>query len=70
MNNLRKNDVDSQVKFTLKNMKRAKLRSPVIDVTVKKDSLLVYVLNFFCPNDNANQEITATVYERDNCGAG
>ena len=37
-------------------MKRAKLRSPVIDVTVKKDGLLVYVLNFFCPNDNANQE--------------
>ena len=69
MNNLRKNDVDSQVKFTLKNMKRAKLRSPVIDVTVKKDSLLVYVLNFFCPNDNANQENNSDRLRRDNCGA-
>ena len=35
----------SQVEFSLKLMERA--GSPAIDVTVTKDSLLVYVLNFF-----------------------
>ena len=45
MNSPRKNDTESQVEFTLKVMKRA--RVSCIDVTVKKDSLLVYVLKFF-----------------------
>ena len=44
MNSLRKNDVKAQVEFTLKLWKG--LQSPVIDVTVTKDSLLLYVLNF------------------------
>ena len=44
LNNLRKNDVEAQVEK--KSWKV--LRSPVIDVTVKKDSLLVKcVLKFF-----------------------
>ena len=42
MNSLRKNDVEAQVE------KKLWLGSPVIDVTVKKDSLLVkFVLKFF-----------------------
>ena len=45
LNSIRKNKVEAQVKFTLKIMERA--RAPVIAVTVKKDSLLLYVLNFF-----------------------
>ena len=46
MNTLRKNEVGARVEFKFKIMERA--GSPVIDdVTVKKDSLLVYVLNFF-----------------------
>ena len=44
LNSLRKNDIEAQAEFTLKVMERD--RSPVIDVT-KKNSLLVYVLNFF-----------------------
>ena len=44
MNSLRKNEVETRVEFTLKLWKG--LGSTVIDVTVKKDSLLVYVLNF------------------------
>ena len=44
LNNLRKNDVDAQVEKKLWKV----LGSPVIDETVKKDSLLVkYVLKFF-----------------------
>ena len=42
MNSLRKNEVEAQVESTLKIMERA--GSPVIDVAVKKNSLLVYVL--------------------------
>ena len=38
-----KNDVEAQVEFTFKVVERA-IVSPVIDVTVKKDSLVVYVL--------------------------
>ena len=47
LNSLRKNEVEAQTEFTWKLMERA--GAPVIDVTVKKDSLLVYVLNF-CRN--------------------
>ena len=44
MNSLRKNDVETQVEKKLWKV----LGSPVIDVTVKKDSLLVkFVLKFF-----------------------
>jgi len=42
LNSLRKNDVEAQVEFTSKGP-----GSPVIDLSVKKDSVLVYVLNFF-----------------------
>ena len=45
LNSPRKNDVEAQLEFTWK--LRKGLGSPVIDVTVKKDSLLVYVLEFF-----------------------
>ena len=45
MNSLRKNEVEVQLETTLKIMERA--GSPVIDVAVKKNSLLVYVLIFF-----------------------
>ena len=45
LNSFRKNEVEAQVEFTLKIM--VGLGSPVIDVTVKKYSLLVYVLKFF-----------------------
>ena len=41
----RKNEVETQVELTWKIMKT--VRVTVITVTVKKDSLLVYVLNFF-----------------------
>ena len=44
LNSLRKNDVEAQVEKKLWKV----LGSPVIDVTVKKDSLLVkFVLKFF-----------------------
>ena len=45
LNSLRKNEVEVQVEFTLKIMER--VGSPDIDVTVKTDSLLVYVFHFF-----------------------
>ena len=45
MNSVRKEDVEAQVEFSLKVTER--LGSFVIDVTVKKDSLLVYVAKFF-----------------------
>ena len=41
---VRKNDVDAPVEFSLKFTKRARVNC--YDVTVKKDSLLVYVLKF------------------------
>ena len=41
LNSLRKSDVEAQVEFTLRVIKRG------IEVLVKKDSLLVYVLKFF-----------------------
>ena len=41
LNSVRKSDVEAQVEFTLRVIKRG------IDVLVKKDSLLVYVLKFF-----------------------
>ena len=46
LNSLRKNDVEAQVDFTLKVLKRARVTC-YRDVTVKKDSLLVYVLKCF-----------------------
>ena len=47
MNSLRKNPIEVQVEFS-KHQKLWKGQgSPVIDVSGKKDSLLVYVLNFF-----------------------
>ena len=45
MNSLKKNEVEVQVEFTLKLWKG--IESPVIDVSGEKDTLLVYVLNFF-----------------------
>ena len=45
MNSLRKNEVEAQIEFTLTVMESE--GSAVIDVPVKKDSLLVYVLKFF-----------------------
>ena len=45
LNTVRKNNVDAQVEFSSKFTKRA--RVTYYDVTVKKDSLLVYVLKFF-----------------------
>ena len=45
LNTVRKNDVDAQVEFSSKFTKRAMVTC--YDVTVKKDSLLVYVLKFF-----------------------
>ena len=47
MNSLRKNDVETQVEFTFKVMERASIVSPVIAVSVKKNSLLVKVLKLF-----------------------
>ena len=44
LNSIRKNEVKAQVEFTLKLWKG--LGSSVIDVTVTRDSLLLYVLNF------------------------
>ena len=44
MNSLRKNEIEAHVEFTLKIMESARV---TCYVTVKKDSLLVYVLNFF-----------------------
>ena len=46
LNSLRKNDVEAQVEFTLRVLKRARVTC-YRDVTVKKDSLLVYVLKCF-----------------------
>ena len=46
MNSLRRNDVEVQVEFTLRVLKRARVTC-YRDVTVKKDSLLVYVLKCF-----------------------
>ena len=40
LNSLEKNDVEAHVEFTLKIMERA-------DVSIKKDSLLVYLIKFF-----------------------
>ena len=40
MNSLEKNDVEAHVEFTLKITERA-------DVSIKKDSLLVYLIKFF-----------------------
>ena len=45
LNSLRKNEVEAQIEFTLTVMERE--GSAVIDVPVKKDRLLVYVLKFF-----------------------
>ena len=45
MSSLRNNDVEAEVEFTLKLWKG--LGAPVIDVAVKKDSLLVCVLKYF-----------------------
>ena len=45
LNSLRKNEVEAQIEFTLNVMERE--GSAVIDVPVKKDSLLVSVLKFF-----------------------
>ena len=45
MNSLRKNEVEAQIEFALTVMESE--GSAVIDVPVKKDSLLVYVLKFF-----------------------
>ena len=45
LNSVRKNDAEAQVEFTLKVWKG--LGSPVNDVTVNKDTLLVYVLYGF-----------------------
>ena len=42
LNDLRKNDVEAQVELRFKSH-----LSPVIDVSVKKDCLLVYILKFF-----------------------
>ena len=44
-NSVRKNDVGAQVEFSLKFTKG--LGSPVIDVILKKGSLLVYLPTFF-----------------------
>jgi len=44
LNSLKKNDVEAQVEFTVKEKLWKGLGSPVIDVSVKKNSLLVYVL--------------------------
>ena len=44
MKSLRKNNVEAQVEFTLKVMERARV-TPVIDVSVKKNSLFVMYLN-------------------------
>ena len=44
LNTVRKNDVEAPVEFLLKFTERA--RVTCCYVTVKKDSLLVYVLNF------------------------
>ena len=47
LNTLRKNVIEARVEFS-KHQKLWKGQgSPVIDVSGKKDSLLVYVLNFF-----------------------
>ena len=45
LNTVRKNDIDAPGEFSLKFTKRA--RVTCYDVTVNKDSLLVYVLKFF-----------------------
>ena len=45
-NSLRKNDVEAQVEFTLRVLKRARVTC-YRDVTVKQESLLVYVLKCF-----------------------
>ena len=45
LNTVRKNNVDAQVEFSSIFTKRA--RVTCYHVTVKKDSLLVYVLKFF-----------------------
>ena len=47
LNSLRKNEGEAQVEFTFKILLWKGLGSPVIDETVKKDTLLVYVINFF-----------------------
>ena len=46
LNSLRKNDVEAQVDFTLKVLKRARVTC-YRNVAVKKDILLVYVLKCF-----------------------
>ena len=46
LNSFRKNDVEAQVEFTLRVLERARVTC-YRDVTVKKDSLLVYVLKYF-----------------------
>ena len=45
LNSLRKNDVEAEVEFSLKLLKG--FGSPVIDVSVSNDSLVVYVLKCF-----------------------
>ena len=47
LNCLRKNDIEAQVEFSKRQKLWNGLGSPVIDVSGKKDSLLVYVLTFF-----------------------
>ena len=44
LNSLRKNEVEAQIEFTLTVMER---EGSAVDVPVKKDRLLVYVLKFF-----------------------
>ena len=44
LNSARKNHVEAQVKFSLKVTERARITA---NVTVRKDSLLVYVHSFF-----------------------
>ena len=46
LNSLRKNDVEGHVEFMFKVMERAGVAC-TIDVSFKKDSLLVYLLNVF-----------------------
>ena len=47
LNSLKKNDVEAHVEFTVNEKLWKGLWSPVIDVSVKKNSLLVYAINYF-----------------------